>query len=135
MASVDQAAKLDDGPIIAWGSSYSAGLVLRLAALHDDKITAALAFSPASGGPMEACNPAELIDQIHIPVAAFRPAREMEIASVVDQAAALRNAGVQFHVIEGGVHGSSMLDPDRSAADMDMAWHLVDEFLSPFLSP
>ncbi|MBV9522296.1 MAG: alpha/beta hydrolase, partial [Alphaproteobacteria bacterium] len=34
------------GPILAWGSSYSAALVFLLAAKHPQEITAVLAFSP-----------------------------------------------------------------------------------------
>ena len=37
------------GPRIVWGSSYSAALVIKLAAEHAEDIDAVLAFSPASG--------------------------------------------------------------------------------------
>jgi len=39
-------AKLTKGPVIAWGSSYSAGLVLEIAGDHPDLVDGVLAFSP-----------------------------------------------------------------------------------------
>ncbi|HKI83279.1 MAG TPA: alpha/beta fold hydrolase, partial [Candidatus Krumholzibacteria bacterium] len=47
----------EHGPIIAWGSSYSAGLVFRLAAEHPEELSGVLAFSPASGPAMGDCSP------------------------------------------------------------------------------
>ena len=134
-ASIMAAKERSSGEIVIWGSSYSAGLVLRYAALHGDMIEGALAFSPASGEPMAKCDSVELIDRIQIPTVAFRPAREMENPRSKAQADKLLAAGVGFHVIEGGVHGSSMLVPDRSEADMDKTWRLVESFVGGFHKP
>jgi alpha-beta hydrolase superfamily lysophospholipase len=46
-AALDYAAKQPARPIIAWGSGYSASLVLVLAATHPDLVGGVLAFSPA----------------------------------------------------------------------------------------
>lgn len=43
------------GKRFAWGSSYSAALVFRLAAEYPEDLTGILAFSPAGGEPMSAC--------------------------------------------------------------------------------
>ena len=134
-ASVKAARERSKGEILIWGSSYSAGLVLRYAALHGDTVNGALAFSPASGDPMAGCDSAEFIEQIKIPVVAFRPAREMEIPSVQSQAEKLRAAGIRVYVIDGGVHGSSMLVPDRSEANLEQTWRLVENFLGGFHMP
>jgi len=134
-ASIMAAKMRSRGEVLIWGSSYSAGLVLRYAALHGDTINGALAFSPASGEPMANCDSVELIDDIQIPAVAFRPAREMENPRTKAQADKLRAAGVGFYVIDGGVHGSSMLVPDRSEADMEKTWRLVENFVGGFHIP
>lgn len=134
-ASVLAARERSKGEILIWGSSYSAGLVLRFAALHGDMVEGALAFSPASGEPMANCDSAVLIDWIEIPTVAFRPATEMENPRSIAQAEKLRAAGVSFYVIDGGVHGSSMLVPDRSEADMEKTWRLVESFVGGFHKP
>lgn len=134
LAAVAEADKRGSGPIAVWGSSYSAGLVLKLAAEHGAKIDAALAFSPASGGPMADCSPMGQIGDIEIPVIAFRPDREMEVPSVVEQAEVLREHNIPLEVVEGGVHGSSMLVEGRSNADLNALWTVVDGFLTESLS-
>jgi dienelactone hydrolase len=133
IAAVAEARSRARGKLAVWGSSYSAGLVVKLASNPEVAVDAALAFSPASGGPMADCEPmAQLTDRV-APLIALRPSREMEVPSVAAQAEAFRNAGVSFHVIEGGVHGSSMLVPDRSQADLEAAWAVVDKFLQETL--
>ncbi len=134
LASINAARARSNGALLAWGSSYSAGLVLRLGALHGDKVDAVLAFSPAAGGPMVDCSPNGMADRIKVPAAAFRPSREMDSPNAKAQALELRAAGVVFNVIEDGVHGSSMLVPGRSAADIEAAWDKVEDFIDPFLN-
>lgn len=130
-AALDQADKLGfSGPRVAWGSSYSAALALRLGADHGDGLAAVLAFSPASGGPMAPCKAAPLIPRLDVPALALRPASEMEMESSREQFRLFEQHGVRTHVAASGVHGSSMLDRDRVGADVTETWDVVLGFLS-----
>ena len=46
------------------------------------------------------------------------------------QARELELHGVEVVISEGGVHGSSMLDPVRTSGDVEPTWRAVLEFLS-----
>ena len=115
------------GPRIAWGSSYSAALVLRLAHERGGDLAAVLAFSPASGPGMGPCSADNFIDGITVPLLALSPASEMRYRQ--QQFARLRANGAQTYVAENGVHGSSMLVPGRTHADTSATWAVVTAFL------
>lgn len=117
------------GPRFAWGSSYSAALAIRLGADHPRDLDGVLAFSPASGGPMADCNPNELIDRIQVPVLALRPGSEMEHDGIPEQFAAFRARGHRTYVASEGVHGSSMLNPERAKGGTEQTWKVVLDFL------
>lgn len=119
-----------DDRLIIWGSSYSAALVLRLAASNPEGVVGALAFSPASGGPMSDCRAEDVSDQIRIPVLALRPRREMNLESSVQQFALFQDQGHRTFVAEPGVHGSSMLVEDRVGGSVEETWRAVLDFLS-----
>ena len=104
-----------------WGSSYSAALVFRLAAEHPEAVAGVLSFSPAAGGPMVTCRARQWIDEVKAPAVVFRPASEMNTATSAEQRDLLVAAGTEFHVIERGVHGSSMLVDERTQRDMSEA--------------
>lgn len=104
--------------VIVWGSSYSGSLVFRLAQEHPDRIAGVIAFSPASGGPMGPCRARNWLEDLATPALALRPAAEMERAPSVEQRAILTAAGVEFRVVDNGVHGSSMLVDERTGHDM-----------------
>ena len=104
--------------IVAWGSSYSGALVFRLAASRSEEVDAVIAFSPAAGGPMQDCRAARWLDDVVGPMAVFTPEREMEHPHVVHQATQLAMADARNHIVENGVHGSSMLVDDRTQHDM-----------------
>lgn len=110
-----------DGSVIVWGSSYSAALVFQLAAKNSDKVDALLAFSPASGAPLEGCRASLWAGQVKDPALAVSPVSEMERESVQAQRAVLVDAGIDYLVIENGVHGSSMLLDERTENDMSAA--------------
>lgn len=120
---------LSDRPIV-WGSSYSGALVFRLAAENPTHVSAVLAFSPASGGPMAACRAREWLDGPRVPRAVFRPATEMERPPAREQRAVLEAAGVDFFVVDDGVHGSSMLVDERTGSDMSGARESVARWLA-----
>ena len=115
--------------IIVWGSSYSAALVLKLSIEHHDQVMAVLAFSPASGGPMGECSANQFIEALKVPTLALRPAREAEIESVRAQLDLFEEQGFETYISPEGVHGSSMLNPDR-AADAQDTWAQVLNFLN-----
>ncbi|MBZ0269609.1 alpha/beta hydrolase, partial [bacterium] len=118
------------GPRFVWGSSYSAALVLQLGVEHPADVDGVLAFSPAAGDPMKGCDPTEAIGKIQVPVLALRPASEMEYDSVREQFEAFRRRGHRTHVAPQGVHGSSMLNPDRAKGGTDEVWEAVLAFLA-----
>ena len=135
-AAVEAARELRPGaPLVIWGSSYSAALVLRLAAESPAAVVAALAFSPASGGPMADCLAEEVSDRIRIPVLVTRPTSEMEHESVADQAALLQKQGHTVYVADPGIHGSSMLVAERVGGEVDATWRVVLDFLDTSTAP
>jgi dienelactone hydrolase len=122
-----------DGPKVIWGSSYSAALVLRIAATHGAELSAALAFSPASGGPLVDCRGEDVAADIKIPVLIMRPASEMERESTLSQMLIFESHGFESHVAENGVHGSSMLVPSRVEGSVEQTWNVVFSFLEKTL--
>jgi len=122
------------GPRIALGSSYSAGLVLRLAVEEADALAGVVACSPAAGPPMAECDPGPWIPQVALPALVLRPGSEMQRESVRDQMVACRDAGLQTYVADDGVHGASMLDPER-AADAEATCRVLMEFLRTVSEP
>lgn len=117
-----------DGPRFAWGSSYSAALVLKLAGEHGDDLTGVLAFSPASGSGMGACAANQFVSDVKIPAIGFRPQSEMSDSGKAQQDLFIEH-GLEFYVAADGVHGSSMLDPSRANGDTGPTWDAVWEFL------
>lgn len=120
------------GPKVLWGSSYSAALAIQLAQQQPDNVSGILSFSPASGDPMEGCNPEQYFDSLKVPLIVFRPAREAAIESVATQLALAKAAGHQTYVSENGVHGSSMLVDTRVEGDTAPHWEVVNRFLEQF---
>ncbi len=115
------------GPRFAWGSSYSAALVLKLGGEHKDDLSGVLAFSPGSGRAMGACNANNYLDSVAVPTLALSPRNEMKGRK--EQFAKLEAAGHQTFVAENGVHGSSMLVDARTKADTSATWDTVTGFL------
>ena len=132
VASLQQALEAAGGEtIIAWGSSYSGTLALRLAAERPEDVAAVIAFSPASGGPLAECPANEQADRLAIPTLVVRPSGEAEIPSVQEQLRIFAEAGHLTYVADPGSHGASTLVPDRveGGADTAAAWETVLEFL------
>jgi pimeloyl-ACP methyl ester carboxylesterase len=115
--------------IVVWGSSYSAALVLKLAVDFPGKIHGVLAFSPAAGGPMGECSANNFVGNVTMPTIAFRPGKEAELTSVKEQMTLFSSNGISTFVSDEGVHGSSMLNPER-AQGVDAVWEQVFLFLS-----
>jgi len=121
------------GPTVAWGSSYSAALIFKLALDHPDEIVAVVAFSSASGDPMAGCMPEMFSAEVTQPVLALRPAREMEVPYVPGQMALFEQQGHRTYVADPAVHGSSMLNEARVGSPVDAAWAVVLGFLEEVL--
>ena len=122
------------GKRIVWGSSYSATLAIQLAYRNSSNVDAVLAFSPAAGGPLQDCSPTPYIADMPVPLLALRPASEMELESSQNQFRAVQEAGQRTFVSANGVHGSSMLNPDRVDGDVEATWDAVISFIDSVLS-
>ncbi|NKB87785.1 MAG: hypothetical protein GKS06_06150 [Acidobacteria bacterium] len=119
-------------PMVLWGSSYTAALVVRETARDAVGVAATLAFSPASGEPLADCIPEEVADELTVPVLTIRPESEAAMESVATQIEAFRAAGVATYVAPGA-HGSSLLNPARSPEGRT-AQDYVFDFLERFVS-
>lgn len=115
--------------VVVWGSSYSAALVVRMAADNPETIAGVIAFSPPSGGPLSECLARDRISEVTVPVFVLRSASEMGSDSSFVQRDALTAAGARFFVVENGVHGSSMLVDARTEADMSAVRQMVVDWL------
>lgn len=122
------------GKTVAWGSSYSAALVFKLGVDHPDDVDVVLAFSAASGEPMEGCEPEPFSDHITQPVLALRPLRELEVPYVPGQMALFEEHGHQTYVADPAVHASSMLNEARVGSSTDATWTVVLDFLETNLT-
>ena len=114
---------------ILWGSSYSAALVLKVAASEADDVLAVLSFSPAEGEFMGNCQPSDQAGKISVPVMILRPASELKSETNIAQFELFKSSGYTMHVAENGVHGSSMLVTDRTKHNTDAEWSAVLSFL------
>lgn len=115
---------------IVWGSSFSATLVFQLAAAYPSKISHVISASPASGPPMGDCQPTQWLDQLQSPALVLRPGSEMKSERVQQQKRDFEAYGLSVHVIENGVHGSSMFVDERTESDMAAARQIVIDWLS-----
>jgi len=125
------------GPRAAWGSSYSAALVLRLAAEHPSRLSAVLSFSPASGPPLADCHPNDFAPQVKIPALLLRPEGEVTARASREQFESFAAAGLQTYISHPGTHGSSMLVLERveGGQGVEDTWQVVLDFLAASLKP
>lgn len=116
--------------ILAWGSSYSASLVLRLAAEHGS-VDGVLSFSPGeyfdSEGLVAGWN-----SEVGVPCLFAATPREL-VAGVYDihdthPDTVERNGDIVFGD-KDGVHGSSTLHKDRNPGTSEFYWERVERFL------
>ena len=129
-ATLEVAQELAAGlPIIVWGSSYGGALALRLASEHADVIAGLLAFSPAGGEAMGDCPADRFAAGVTVPTLVLRPRAEAVLEHVVAQTTRFGELGFRIHVADPGVHGSSMLNPERTGGNVELTWETVLEFL------
>ena len=113
--------------LIAWGSSYSASLVLILAAEHPQEIQAVLAFSPGEYFSFNDQHISDYAKQITQPT--FITSARSEQKDWRGIADNISSAGCIFFVPEGsGVHGSStLMEKTKNNAEY---WTAVEDFLT-----
>ncbi|MFT5423440.1 MAG: dienelactone hydrolase [Phycisphaerales bacterium] len=117
-------------PIVALGSSYTATLVLRLAAEEGGRLAGVLSFSPAAGNPMEGCQPEAFYEDLDLPRIILIPERETNNETKRRFLTNSRVLGFIIHIEPGGLHGSLLLDPEKNTDDDSQgAWDKVLGFL------
>ena len=106
VAMVEWVNEVYDGEVILVGSSYSAGLALKIAADHPDWVDQVVAFSP--GEYYEGLNLAQSIDKLEVPCFLTSSKKESEevqkLFEVIDS-----KKKVQFIPEGDGDHGSRVL--------------------------
>ena len=115
----------------AWGSSYSASLVLKLAAEHTE-IKAVLAFSPGEYFANKTLAHDWNMKEDVPTLMAFTPDEVTSGGLSLYQASshsALRNGGDMILSFEPGVHGSSTLREDKNPVGAKRYWAGVLAFL------
>ena len=118
------------GPIFAVGSSYSAALVVRLAAEHGRRLAGVAAFSPASGRMEDCAVDRWLAQATDTPLLVFRPEGELAHESVAAQGQLLAERGIEVFVAPEAVHGASMLVDERNPGDVAPTWERFLAFLA-----
>jgi len=111
-----------DKPLILWGSSYSASLVIPLANSHPDQVKAVLSFSPGEYFPdKNRIGRAAALLQVPIFITSAPTPDEESKAKAI--AGRVPDHLATLYVPKAGVHGSSTLiaakDPDGAAANWD----------------
>jgi len=114
---------------ILWGSSYSAALVIQLGANRPDDVGGVLAFSPASGDPMDGCRPEPFAERLTDPLLVVRPLSETQNEWIAEQLQLFADLGHSTYVADPGAHGSSALVPERADGDTEDTWSVVMDFL------
>ncbi len=117
------------GKKILWGSSYSASLAIQLGDKRQGDVNGILAFSPASGGPMQECRPDKYFSTLKVPLLILRPPNEMESENAKEQFEMARKSNHQTYAAKYGTHGSSMLVKERVGNEVDETWEIVESFL------
>ncbi len=112
--------------LIVWGSSYSASLVLILAAEHPNDVQAVLSFSPGEYFSFNDQHIKDYAKQITQPV--FITSSKSESPAWRDIAGVISSKGCVFFVPQGsGVHGSSaLMEKTKNNAEY---WTAVEDFL------
>jgi pimeloyl-ACP methyl ester carboxylesterase len=117
------------GPVLAWGSSYSAALVFFLAAQAQPPLAGVLAFSP--GEYFAGVRAAAARVTCPVFVSSSEDAGEIQAAAgllAATQARVKRQFRPAF-----GQHGSSLLRADRNPRGAAAAWSAVGGFLDEVL--
>ena len=117
-------------PVILWGSSYSASLVIPLANSHPEAVKAVLSFSPGEYFP-DKHRVGRAAAQLEVPIfitSAATPDEEAKAKAIADR---VPDHLATLYVPKAGVHGSSTLieakDPDGTKANWDAVMAFLDK--------
>ncbi len=121
------------GSVIAWGSSYSSSLVLRIAGDHPKMMDAVVSFSPGEyfsgeGKPVSWIK--EAAEKIRIPVFITSAGNEMDKWTAIYEAVP-SGEKTSYLPETNGQHGSRALW--RQFEDSNGYWKAVESFLRQFL--
>lgn len=118
------------GKLLGWGSSYSAGLILKISGDKPILMEGVLAFSPG-----EYFNPKDLIikstQNIKIPTFITSAKKEEKDWSEIYNS--ISATKVSFLPKTVGLHGSKALW--KKQLDSEVYWEAIEEFLKKFKSP
>lgn len=119
------------GPVLLWGSSYSAALALWLAGEYPALIDGVIAMSP--GEYLTGHSVRDAAPGIAVPVLVVSPPAEVaRWRPIYDAVPHDRKA--HFSPPEGGRHGASALIPSLSPGS-EASWHAVEAFLAGYFKP
>lgn len=120
-------------PVWLVGSSYSAMLVLQAAAVHPE-VQGVLSFSPAMGGNKEpVLQKLAKLDKSAVFISSAKASSEVEAAKEVFEAIKSPNK-IQVVPSLMGVHGASILRPERAEIGGTEVWEAVRKFISKHLT-
>lgn len=114
-------------PVLLWGSSYSADLVVALAADEPAAVDSVLAFSPV--GLLKDRDLLDLATQVRAPVFITYASADGERALAEALAHALPEGSATLDAPATGTHGSGTLSPDLNPASWEAEWAAVEAFL------
>lgn len=120
------AARPGRGPVLIWGSSYSAALVFLLAT-RQPGIAALLAFSP--GEYLHGVSVRDAAARVACPAFVTSSSDAQEIAAAAQLVAVLRGTPRRQYRPEIGQHGSQTLRSDRNPRGAAAGWDAVGAFL------
>ena len=115
-------------PVLLWGSSYSADLVVALAADQPEGVEAVLAFSPV--GLLRDRDLLDLATQVRAPVFITYASADNERDLAEALTHALPQGLATLDAPAPGTHGSGTLSPDLNSAGWDAEWAAVEAFLN-----
>jgi alpha-beta hydrolase superfamily lysophospholipase len=115
------------GPLLVWGSSYSAALVFLLASRRPALVAAVLAFSP--GEYIDGADIGAAAAMLHCPVFVTSASDAEEEGAAAALLGRVRSPLRRQYRPVAGVHGSSTLRTDRNAAGAEANWQAVLAFL------
>lgn len=115
------------GPVLIWGSSYSAALVFLLAAASGVAVSALLAFSP--GEYLSGVSVRAAASRVACPVFVTSDADPGEASAAAALLAAVPGTAKRQFRPRDGAHGSSILRDDRNPRGAASAWGAVVGFL------
>ena len=115
-------------PVILWGSSYSASLVIPLANTYPDLVKAVLSFSPGEYFS-DAHRIGRAAGDVSVPIFITSAATPDEEAKAKAIAARVPDHLATLYVPQAGIHGSSTLIADKDPDGAKANWDAVTAFL------